>query len=68
LLNWLTSKRGGAVIGSSGAYPSNPAAPRPNPAGIAFPPADKVWNISVDQWQKLRLSYSEEWRKVFGQN
>lgn len=68
LLNWLTSKRGGAVIGSSGAYPANPAAPAPHPAGITFPPAGKVWNISVDQWQKLRVSYSEEWRKVFGQN
>jgi iron(III) transport system substrate-binding protein len=68
LLNWLTSKRGGEIIGSSGAYPVNPAAPTPKPAGVMFPPADKVWNISVDQWEKLRISYSEDWRKTFGQN
>jgi iron(III) transport system substrate-binding protein len=68
LVNWLASKRGGEVIGSSGAYPINPAAPAPKPAGIAFPAADKVWNISVDQWLKLRLGYSQEWRKTFNQN
>jgi iron(III) transport system substrate-binding protein len=68
LLNWLTSKRGGEVIGSSGAYPVIPAAPAPRPSGVVFPSADKVWNISVDQWEKLRLSYSEDWRKTFGQN
>jgi iron(III) transport system substrate-binding protein len=68
LVNWLTSKRGGEIIGSSGAYPVNPAAPAPKPSGVAFPPADKVWNISVEQWEKLRISYSEDWRKTFGQN
>lgn len=68
LVNWLASKRGGEVIGSVGAYPVHPGAPAPRPAGIVFPSADKVWNVSVDQWSKVRIRYSEEWRKTFGQN
>jgi iron(III) transport system substrate-binding protein len=68
LLNWLTSKRGGEVIGSAGAYPVNPAAPAPRPSGVVFPAADKVWNIKVEDWEKARVSYSEDWRKAFGQH
>lgn len=68
LLNWLTSKRGGTVIGNGGAYPANSEAPPPRPQGIAFPHADRVWNIDVTQWEKLRADYSNDWRKTFGQN
>ena len=68
LLNWLTSKRGGAVIGNGGSYPANSKAPAPQTQGIAFPSADRVWNIDIVQWEKLRTSYSNDWRKTFGQN
>ncbi len=68
LVNWLTSKRGGIAIGNSGAYPANRGAVAPRAGGVAFPPADKVWNVDVDQWEKRRVGYSEDWRTTFGQN
>lgn len=66
MLNWMTSKRGGDAIASSGAYGSHPASATPKPAGVAFPPASQVWNISLDDWLAKRDRYSNEWRQVFG--
>jgi hypothetical protein len=34
---------------------------------VTFPPASQVWNIDPDHWESVRVSYSEEWRKIFGQ-
>ena len=66
MLNWLTSRRGGDVIASTGAYASHPDAVLPAPVGVAFPPHGQVWNIALDQWVARRDSYSREWRAAFG--
>lgn len=64
-LNWMTSRRGGAVIVASGAYAAHPEAGAPKPQGVQFPPADKVWNIKFDLWDKVRESYIKEWHQIF---
>ena len=68
LLNWLTSKRGGVAIGNTGSYPANKDAAPPRAGGMSFPAADKVWNIDVDEWEKKRVDYANDWRSIFGQN
>jgi iron(III) transport system substrate-binding protein len=66
-LNWMTSKRAGVFIGPTGSYAIHPDAALPSSAGVTFPPASQVWNIDPDHWESVRVSYSEEWRKIFGQ-
>lgn len=66
-LNWVTSKRGGASITQAGAYAAHPDVAPPRPSGVEFPPLDKLWNIEPAYWTKVRESYSQDWRKAFGQ-
>jgi hypothetical protein len=62
----MTSRRGAAAVGETGAYGINPQAAAPHPSGILFPPADEVWNISPAEWASVRKSDIDEWRKDFG--
>jgi iron(III) transport system substrate-binding protein len=65
-MDWMTSRRGAAAVGETGAYGINPQAAAPHPSGILFPPADEVWNISPAEWASVRKSDIDEWRKDFG--
>jgi hypothetical protein len=31
---------------------------------VALPTPDKVWTISLDQWQKVAEPWTEEWQKI----
>lgn len=66
-LNWATSRHGGRSVTKGGAYAAHPDVPPPRPAGIEFPPLDRLWNIEPAQWSRVRESHSAEWRKTFGQ-
>ena len=66
LLDWMTSKRGGDVIATVGAYGANAGAARPQAEGLDYPPAEKVWNLDADQWMKTREPWMKEWRETFG--
>jgi iron(III) transport system substrate-binding protein len=65
-LNWLTSRRGSAVVATANVYGLHPEAPVPSPPGVTFPPESKLWMMDVDRWIALRESYSTEWRAIFG--
>ena len=65
-LDWMTSRRGGNIIASGGAYAANKTANRPTGGGLEFPSADQVWNIRVEDWVAARDSDTAEWRKTFG--
>lgn len=67
-VNWLMSKRGGAVIADSFKdWPSNPAAPVPNldKYGITMPAATQLWEANKEDWVKLREPWLKEWEQVF---
>lgn len=65
-LDWATSKRGGNVIASVGAYPINAQSNRPSKSGVEYPDYSQVWNLSADAWEKNADAYRKEWLKVFG--
>lgn len=67
LLNWLTSKRAGEFVKVTTSYPIHPDAVLPEAPGITLPSMKQLWNISIEQWEAKRDSYSTEWRKIFGQ-
>ena len=67
LLNWYTSKRAGEFIKITTSYPIHPDAVPPEAPGITLPPENKLWNISIEHWEEVRVPYSAEWRKTFGQ-
>lgn len=64
-LNWLTSKRGSQAVAALGEYPILPGI-APTSAGLPFPPASQLTNVSVADWTKLRAPISSEWHAVFG--
>ncbi len=66
-LNWYTSKRAGDFIKVTTSYPIHPDAVLPEAPGIALPPPNQLWNISIEHWEQIRVPYSVEWRKVFAQ-
>ena len=64
-VNYLTSKRGSTFIAHSGSYGAHPDAPSPEASGYKFPPQEKVWNISADQWDRIHETWIDEWKAVF---
>lgn len=65
-LDWITSKRGGAVLAAGGAYGINSASPTPTMAGLTFPPASEVYNIRPTDYTQSREAYTKEWHQIFG--
>ncbi len=64
-VNYLTSKRGSALIAQAGSYGVHPDSPSPEAAGTKYPPQDKVWNIEAEQWDKIHETWVDEWKKIF---
>jgi iron(III) transport system substrate-binding protein len=64
-LDWRTSKRGGMVIATTGAYPANPGAGSPRVGDVVYPPPDKVWNMKASDWDQ-RTTRTELWRRLLG--
>jgi iron(III) transport system substrate-binding protein len=64
-LNWLTSKRGSQAVAALGEYPILPGI-APVSAGLTFPPASQLTNVSVADWTRLRAPISTEWHATFG--
>jgi iron(III) transport system substrate-binding protein len=65
-LDWITSKRGGAVLAGIGAYGINPAAPGPTVPGLTMPPVSEVYNIRAADYNQSRDTYTKEWHQIFG--
>ncbi|MGE3244948.1 MAG: ABC transporter substrate-binding protein [Beijerinckiaceae bacterium] len=65
-INYITSKRGGDVIATTGNYSINPDAKKPDLLNLDYPAQDKLWTVEADHWEKVRDTYSKEWRSVFG--
>jgi len=63
-IQYMTSKRGSTGISGTGAYGTHPDAPPPSDAGYTFPPANQVWTIASDQWDKIHESWVKEWKEV----
>jgi iron(III) transport system substrate-binding protein len=63
-MNYVTSKRGSTLMSQSGAYGTHPDAPPPVAAGVTLPKPDKVWTISLDEWEKVSAPWTEEWQKI----
>jgi iron(III) transport system substrate-binding protein len=64
-VNYLTSKRGSTLIAQAGSYGIHPDSPPPEIAGTKYPPQDKIWNISPDQWDDIHEKWVGEWKTVF---
>jgi len=65
-LNWATSKRGGDLIASVGAYPLNASSNRPVKSGVEYPPYSEVWTLSADAWKANADNYRKTWLSTFG--
>jgi iron(III) transport system substrate-binding protein len=65
-LDWITSKRGGAVLAAGGAYGINAGSPTPTVTGLTFPPASDVYNIRPADYTQSRETYTKEWHQIFG--
>jgi iron(III) transport system substrate-binding protein len=65
-LDWITSKRGGAVLASGGSYAINPAAPAPTVPGFRLPPVAELYNIRAADYNQSREMYTKEWHQIFG--
>jgi iron(III) transport system substrate-binding protein len=63
-MNWLTSRRGGAAIASVGSYPID--GPVPSAAGLTYPPYQRLYNIRIEDWERLREPFTREWHQIFG--
>jgi iron(III) transport system substrate-binding protein len=64
-VQYMTSKRGSSLISKSGSYGTHPDATVPEAAGIKLPAADKVWNISPDEWDRIHETWFNEWKTIF---
>jgi ABC-type Fe3+ transport system substrate-binding protein len=63
-IQYMTSKRGSTGIAGTGAYGTHPDAPPPSDAGYKFPPANQVWTMAPDQWDKIHETWVKEWKDV----
>jgi iron(III) transport system substrate-binding protein len=64
-INYVTSKYGSTLMSKTGSYGTHMDSPPPQAAGYTFPAQDKVFNVSIDQWEKIVENYPREWREVF---
>ena len=53
------------AVAALGEYPILPGI-APTSAGLPFPPASQLTNVSVADWAKLRAPISAEWHATFG--
>jgi len=65
-MDWLTSKHGAAVIGSTGAYGILRGEATPTVSGVTLPPESKIYNIRVADYERVRDAYTAEWHQLFG--
>ena len=65
-MDWITSKHGAAVIGSTGAYGILRGEATPTVAGVTLPPEDKIYNIRAADYERARDAYTAEWHQLFG--
>lgn len=64
-MNWMTSKHGGTVLASVGAYSIRRDAPTPSVAGVAMPPARSVYNIRASDYLNSYVPFVKEWHQIF---
>jgi iron(III) transport system substrate-binding protein len=64
-MNWYTSKRGARAVAALGQYPIV-AGIDPSSAGLTFPPAAQLTNVSLADWSRLRAPITAEWHATFG--
>ena len=63
-MNYVTSKRGSALMTASGAYGTHPDSMPPVVAGLKFPPQSSVWTIDPAQWDEITGPWTAEWKEV----
>lgn len=63
-INWMTSKEGGALLASIGAYPIRRGSPTPTVPGVKMPP--DIYNIRPADYEKSYVPFVKEWHKMFG--
>jgi iron(III) transport system substrate-binding protein len=64
-MNWITSKRGGAVLSSIGAYSIRRDAAPPTVPGVAMPPSSSLYNIRASDYMKSYVPFVKDWHAMF---
>jgi iron(III) transport system substrate-binding protein len=64
-MNWITSKRGGTVLSSIGAYSIRRDAATPTVAGVVMPPSSSLYNIRASDYMKSYVPFVKEWHSLF---
>jgi iron(III) transport system substrate-binding protein len=64
-MNWITSKRGGAVLSSIGAYSIRRDAAPPTVPGVSMPPSSSLYNIRASDYMKSYVPFVKDWHAMF---
>jgi iron(III) transport system substrate-binding protein len=65
-MNWMTSKHGGAVLASIGAYSIRRDAPTPVVPGVTMPSPSSIYNIRPSDFMASYAPFVKEWHAIFG--
>ena len=65
-MDWITSKRGAAVIGAGAAYGILRGEPTPAVPGLVIPPENRIYNIRIADYIGVRDAYTKDWHQLFG--
>jgi iron(III) transport system substrate-binding protein len=63
-MNWMTSKRGGSVVSSIGAYAIRRDVVSPTVPGVAMPPSDSLYNIRASDYERSYVPFVKEWHRI----
>jgi iron(III) transport system substrate-binding protein len=64
-LNWITSKRGAAVLSSIGSYSIRRDAPAAVVPGVSMPPSSSLYNIRSSDYVKSYVPFVKDWHAMF---
>jgi iron(III) transport system substrate-binding protein len=64
-MNWITSKRAGAVLSAIGAYSIRRDAVSPAIAGVAMPPSSTLYNIRAADYAQSYAPFVRDWHVIF---
>jgi len=64
-MNWITSRRAGAMLSAIGVYSIRRDAPTPVVAGVAMPAPADIYNIRAGDYAKAYVPFVKEWHAIF---
>ena len=64
-MNWITSRRAGAILSAIGVYSIRRDAATPVVVGVAMPAPGDIYNIRAADYAKAYVPFVKEWHGIF---